>query len=1127
MDELGAKSGRGRRTARWMGSILAAGTLLAAARGVGQLPIPQPRPQPGPRPVPIPRPICLPGVNCGELHWDFEDRDGDGRGDLAGWTGSGSMLTDATGANRQPTFGASVSLRRMIGGRAADVPPSLRPATTVLALGGDYWDTGWPNGYQGTFWIGSAEARPTAGVPIDAVAGDDMAIGELISPEFMLQRGFVKFLASGTCGANVHVALERRLTRRLVAPDCSAALAASDAAHAAAQRACTPTPSARCAQATALDTSALNTLNSCLATPASFQDVTAPVWEAVRIPNGFRDNDPHQPLFVDYTYTPGGSCGENMTRVSWSTGAITRRGETATYRFHILDQAANGHVNADDFWVTDRATVPEPAAPLWGFADLHTHPAAHLAYGGLLVAGTAAGLTAGGSDVPGGGGTPAKPRTDAQFWSDMDAGCAAYDMGPDPVGHYWCHNTHGYGLQCNRAAAGVVIAGFTTANRAPQPGPKRPYGHFARARLSAPSWYNASHQMMHINWIRRAYEGGLRLLVADAVNNRAITWALLDNPGSNPPVDSDAIERQFQYLIAMAKANASWMEIVLSPAHARRVIAAGKLAVVLGSEVDAFGECNMGPSVISATGANVSVADRCNWSNVLAKLEHFHQMGQRKMNPIHLADNGFGGMAVYSEIFNVGSEWNNRGNPGDICSDPRGEASVCRSSPVPRDADVQYPRDVTNRCRLDSGTCLAGIGWAQVRDGTWQLGTAGFQLPPRMQLLTISLNPFPFYNSDGCEGPSFCASKTEVDVTLPGYGDQLPDVNLVGLTNAGRMLLAEMMRRGMLIDVQHMSDRAINEVLGLVDPGLGMIPGPAGAAGSALVSRGAAACARMDVPTLDANPACRDQFYPVMSSHGGLRFVAGDPIPGVGGACTASGPFQSGVYAAETLPPSQNENARSLEQLRRIYQIGGIVGLGTGGGTVRYSRAYQQAREVTRDAGLAVGSDLNGGDGGATPRLLAWSCMHGPPPSPTQAFVGYQLPPGGTAPVYSTATCSPDRTLRFMRINHEPALKPLALPPKASLPATLRNPAPYDINTDGFANVGMYPDYFQDVRAFGVPRDQLGPLFQSAERFVQMWEASCRIAAGIPGQASAASCLCDPGVAASRGFCPAGSPGLP
>ncbi len=46
----------------------------------------------------------------------------------------------------------------------------------------------------------------------------------------------------------------------------------------------------------------------------------------------------------------------------------------------------------------------------------------------------------------------------------------------------------------------------------------------------------------------------------------------------------------------------------------------------------------------------------------------------------------------------------------------------------------------------------------------------------------------------------------------------------------------------------------------------------------------------------------------------------------------------------------------------------------------------------------------------------------------------------------------------------------------------------WDINTDGVANVGLLPDFIQDLKNVGLSDDDLAPLFRSAEHYVALWE---------------------------------------
>jgi hypothetical protein len=56
----------------------------------------------------------------------------------------------------------------------------------------------------------------------------------------------------------------------------------------------------------------------------------------------------------------------------------------------------------------------------------------------------------------------------------------------------------------------------------------------------------------------------------------------------------------------------------------------------------------------------------------------------------------------------------------------------------------------------------------------------------------------------------------------------------------------------------------------------------------------------------------------------------------------------------------------------------------------------------------------------------------------------------------------------------------------------------WDFNLDGFAHIGMYPDFVQDVRNTGVTFEQLAPLFNSTEDLVDTWTEAIAIGNAHP-----------------------------
>jgi len=175
-------------------------------------------------------------------------------------------------------------------------------------------------------------------------------------------------------------------------------------------------------------------------------------------------------------------------------------------------------------------------------------------------------------------------------------------------------------------------------------------GHWtdgASAYNGWPRWNNLTHQQMYYEWVERAYLGGLRLMVMHAVNNE-----LLCGLTAQPLCCDDmaAADRQIQAakdLEAFIDAQwggpgQGWYRIVTSGAQARQVINEGKLAVVLGIEVDSLFGCKPG------------VAD-CTPAYVGQRLDRYRQMGVRHVFPIHVFDNRFGGAAQYNTLFYIGN----------------------------------------------------------------------------------------------------------------------------------------------------------------------------------------------------------------------------------------------------------------------------------------------------------------------------------------------------------------------------------------------------------------------------------------------------------------------------------------
>jgi len=360
--------------------------------------------------------------------------------------------------------------------------------------------------------------------------------------------------------------------------------------------------------------------------------------------------------------------------------------------------------------------------PLWGWADLHTHPASHLSFG---------------ADKDGNNGIfwgkPGLALETSNVLSDLPS-CSPDKHGSfdaDPVRH----KTH------NEVIGSIDnLTGFT---------------HGPNGANSFSNWPNArslSHQQMHITSLKRAYDGGQRLLIASVTDNEFLSalWTRIGYnaagnqvPLHDPNHDFHSARKQLDFIKRQVAANPTWMEVAYSATDARRIISENRMAVILSLEMDTL------------TPAQI--------------LQLVREDGVRHVIPIHLINNDIGGAAVYTDLFNTANafvhskrqshSWNNLGKDGFF--------------------QVIYDTNLTGRLGRPQTLVAEGINLAQggaiwprpVDDATW-----------------ASLN---------------------YDLPLDRGGHRNPR----GLTTRGRYLLHDLARQGVMIDIAHMSQNAATDAL--------------------------------------------------------------------------------------------------------------------------------------------------------------------------------------------------------------------------------------------------------------------------------------------------------------------------
>lgn len=282
-------------------------------------------------------------------------------------------------------------------------------------------------------------------------------------------------------------------------------------------------------------------------------------------------------------------------------------------------------------WTSGAVTMTEfPDGAVYGFSDAHSHILANFGFGG-------------------GGvfhGAPFHP-----LGVEHALGSCEPFHGPEGRADLF---GAGYDAGTNFSLEAFVQA--LTTGQLPE------FNHFTAGWPEFTTWPSAhdssTHQVQYYKWLERAYLGGLRLVVQHAVNNQIIC-DLLGRGGLQPiryscndmvGIDRQLVEvyRMQDYIDAQSGGpGAGWFRVVTSPAQARAVIRAGKMAVVLGIETSNLFDCFLTPSAEHAA---------CSEADVQERLDHYHDLGVRVLFPVHKYDNAFSagdGSKGFIELGNI------------------------------------------------------------------------------------------------------------------------------------------------------------------------------------------------------------------------------------------------------------------------------------------------------------------------------------------------------------------------------------------------------------------------------------------------------------------------------------------
>lgn len=261
-----------------------------------------------------------------------------------------------------------------------------------------------------------------------------------------------------------------------------------------------------------------------------------------------------------------------------------------------------------------------------------------------------------------------------------------------------------------------------------------------------------THQQLYYRWLERAWRAGLRLTVAETVEDTELCKV---EPQRRYSCDeTTAIKGQVRRLRALQDyvdaqsggPGKGWFRLVGSPAQARRAIARGQLAVVVGVESSFPLDCR-----------DQAGRPRCTTAQVDRRLDDLYKVGIRSLFIAHWADNGFAGAAIEGGVKGKFINALQRVEVGRYfsvgrCPDPSQGEELQALSPLEIDVLSQF----------------------------------------------------------------FPATKALKNAAKPNYPSGR-HCNTKGLTKLGAHLVRRMMAKGMLIEMDHMSEQAREDVLKLAE----------------------------------------------------------------------------------------------------------------------------------------------------------------------------------------------------------------------------------------------------------------------------------------------------------------------
>lgn len=293
-----------------------------------------------------------------------------------------------------------------------------------------------------------------------------------------------------------------------------------------------------------------------------------------------------------------------------------------------------------------------------------------------------------------------------------------------------------------------------------------------------PKFNDAGHGFHYYKWMDRARLGGLRLMTVYSTNSNAACkigrefGKIFAGSGTFPDLTRDEVgnrtcdgnelhvnqmEKMYQledYIDAQnGGKDKGWMEIVTSPKEARKAVGQGRLAIVLGAEIDDLFNCVLGAENPTS----------CSFQHIEDSVEELYQQGVRAVFPSKHYSTYFSG-AQHNDGQREMIQLVHNGTSSDweVCENGREEVPFLSQNSREKMTDIE---------RIGFDLLLLGLGSNQ--------------------------SNLKHYPEDLPENYGYC--------------------NSAGLTDKGEFLIHALMKRGMMIDLDHTGRKSIDQVTELTE----------------------------------------------------------------------------------------------------------------------------------------------------------------------------------------------------------------------------------------------------------------------------------------------------------------------